>query len=100
MSFVLASTEVAHNVILVPQAAVTDFQGQKQIYTVGAGNTVHVVNVTVGAESGPNVVVLSGLSPGMEVITDNLQKLREGAPVSPHAAELQAPQAAAPAGGN
>jgi len=97
---VLASTEVAHNVILVPQAAVTDFQGQKQIYTVGAGNTVHVVNVTVGAESGPNVVVLSGLSPGMEVITDNLQKLREGAPVSPHAAELQAPQAAAPAGGN
>jgi membrane fusion protein (multidrug efflux system) len=97
---VSASTEVQHNVILVPQAAVTDFQGQKQIYTVGAGNTVHVANVTLGAESGANVVVLSGLSPGAEIITDNLQKLREGAPVNPHAATLPAPQTAAPAGGN
>ena len=94
---VSASTEVAHNVILVPQAAVTDFQGQKQVDIVGAGNTVHVVNVTLGAESGENVVVLSGLSPGMQVIMDNLQKLREGAPVNPHPA---APPAAAPAGGN
>ena len=94
---VSASTEVDHNVILVPQAAVTDFQGQKQIYTVTAGNTVHVVNVTVGAESGSNIVILSGLSPGMQIIMDNLQKLREGAPVNPHAA---APQTAPPAGGN
>ena len=81
---VLASTNVVHNAILVPQAAVTDFQGQKQINTVGAGNKVHVVNVTVGAESGTNIVILSGLTPGTEVITDNLQKLREGAPVNPH----------------
>jgi membrane fusion protein (multidrug efflux system) len=94
---VSANTEVAHNAILVPQAALADFQGQKQLYTVAPGNTVHVVNVTVGAESGTNVVILSGLSPGTEVITDNLQKLREGAPVNPHAA---APQNAAPAGGN
>jgi len=94
---VLANTEIAHNAILVPQAAVSDFQGQKQLYTVAAGNTVHVVNVTVGAESGTDVVILSGLSPGTDVITDNLQKLREGAPVNPHAA---APQTAAPAGGN
>ncbi len=94
---VSANTEVQHNVILVPQAAVTDFQGQKQIYTVAPGNTVHVANVTLGAESGQNVVVLSGLSPGTEIITDNLQKLREGAPVNPHAATLPA---APPAGGN
>jgi membrane fusion protein (multidrug efflux system) len=89
---VSANTEVAHNAILVPQAAVTDFQGQKQLYTVAPGNTVHVVNVTVGAVSGPNIVILSGLAPGTDIITDNLQKLREGAPINPHAA--------APAGGN
>jgi membrane fusion protein (multidrug efflux system) len=94
---VSASTEIAHNAILVPQAAVADFQGQKQLYTVAPGNTVHVVNVTLGAESGTDVVILSGLSPGTDVIMDNLQKLREGAPISPHAA---APQTAAPAGGN
>jgi len=94
---VSANTEVAHNVILVPQAAVADFQGQKQIYTVAANNTVHVVNVTVGAESGSNVVILSGLTPGTDIIMDNLQKLREGAPVNPHAT---APQTVTPAGGN
>ena len=97
---VAASTEVAHNVILVPQAAVTDFQGQKQIYTVGANNTVHVAVVTLGAESGENVVVLSGLTPGTQIILDHLQKLGEGAPVNPHAATLPASPAAAPAGGN
>ncbi len=96
---VAASTEVAHNVILVPQAAVTDFQGQKQVYIVAPGNTVHVINVTEGPESGENVVILSGLSPGMQVIMDNLQKLREGAPVNPHAA-TPPPPAATPAGGN
>jgi membrane fusion protein (multidrug efflux system) len=96
---VAASTEVAHNVILVPQAAVTDFQGQKQIYTVGPNNTVHVAIVTLGAESGENVVILAGLSPGTQVIMDHLQKLGEGAPVNPHAA-APAPPAAQPAGGN
>jgi membrane fusion protein (multidrug efflux system) len=96
---VAASTEVAHNVILVPQAAVTDFQGQKQIYTVGPNNTVHVAIVTLGAESGENVVILAGLSPGTQVIMDHLQKLGEGAPVTPHAA-APAPPAAQPAGGN
>jgi membrane fusion protein (multidrug efflux system) len=94
---IAANTEILHNAILVPQAALTDFQGQKQLFTVGAGNAVHVVNVTVGAESGPNVVILSGLSPGAAVIIDNLQKLHEGAQVNPHPAALPT---AAPAGGN
>jgi membrane fusion protein (multidrug efflux system) len=97
---VSASTEVAHNVILVPQAAVTDLQGQKQIFTVAPGNTVHVANVTVGAESGSNIVVLSGLAPGTDIIMDNLQKLHEGAAVNPHAAAPPVPQTATPAGGN
>lgn len=83
---VSANTEVRRNAILVPQAAVTDLQGQKQVYTVGNDNKVHVANVNVGAEIGTNVVILSGISSGTRVITDNLQKLREGAPVSPHPA--------------
>jgi membrane fusion protein (multidrug efflux system) len=96
---VSASTEVQHNVILVPQAAVADLQGQKQVFTVTANNTVHVANVTLGTESGDNVIVLSGLPPGATVVMDNIQKLREGAPVAPHAA-APTPQAAPNAGGN
>jgi membrane fusion protein (multidrug efflux system) len=44
-------------------------------------------------------VVLSGLRPGASVITDNLQKLREGAPVAPHPAST-APNTVVTAGGN
>jgi RND family efflux transporter MFP subunit len=80
---VKAATEVLHNAILVPQAAVNEFQGQEQVYTVTANNTVHVNNVTLGAQYGDNWVVTSGLSGGTLVITDNVQKLREGAPVTP-----------------
>ncbi len=81
-----AQTEVLQNALLVPQAAVTELQGIEQVYTVGADNKVHVVNVTLGPQVGPNWVIKSGLQPGTQVITDQLQKLKDGVPVSPHAA--------------
>ncbi len=83
---VAANTEVLHNALLVPQIAVTELQGTEQVYTVGADNKVHVVNVMLGPQAGANWVIKSGLAPGAQVITDQLQKLQEGAPVSPHAA--------------
>ncbi len=83
---VAANTEVLHNALLVPQVAVTELQGTEQVYTVGADNKVHVVNVVLGPQAGTNWVIKSGLAPGAQVITDQLQKLKEGAPVSPHAA--------------
>ncbi len=82
---VAAQTDVLHNAVLVPQLAVTELQGLEQVYTVAANGTAHVVNVTLGPQIGPNWVVTSGLQPGMTVITDQLQKLKEGVPVSPHA---------------
>jgi membrane fusion protein (multidrug efflux system) len=80
---VRAETEVRQNAVLVPQVAVSEFQGIEQVYTVAANDTVHVNNVTLGPQFGNNWVVESGLSGGSLVITDNLQKLREGAPVNP-----------------
>src|SRR4051794_39551490 len=80
---VSAETEVRRGVTLVPQIAVLDMQGIKQVYTLGTGNKVHVVNVKLGPEYGNNWVVESGLQPGAAVVTDNLQKLKEGVPVSP-----------------
>lgn len=83
---VSANTEIRQNAILIPQAVLTDMQGQKQVFTVGADNKAHVANIAVGSEVGRDVVVLSGLQPGATVVADNLQKLREGTPVAPHAA--------------
>jgi membrane fusion protein, multidrug efflux system len=85
---VTAETEIRRNALLVPQTAVEELQGIEQIYTVAPGNRVHVVNVKLGPQYGSDWIVESGLTPGTKIITDNLQKLREGAPVAPHAAQL------------
>ena len=87
---VKAETRILQNAILVPQVAVTEFQGQEQVYTVGANNTVHVNTVTLGSQYGNSWVVESGLASGSLVIIDNLQKIREGAPVSPQPGEFHA----------
>jgi membrane fusion protein, multidrug efflux system len=87
---VKAETQILHGAILIPQIAVTEFQGQEQVYTVAANNTVHVNTVTLGPQYGDSWVVTSGLSSGSNVIIDNLQKLREGAPVSPQPGEFHA----------
>jgi len=85
-----AETEVRHNAVLIPQIAVTELQGQQQVYTVSSNNTVHVNNITLGPQYGDSWIVESGLPSGSLVITDNLQKLREGAPVSPQPTEFRA----------
>jgi membrane fusion protein (multidrug efflux system) len=90
---VKASTTVQHNAVLVPQIAVTELQGIQQVYTVGAGNKVHIVNVKLGPQYGTSWIIQSGLEGGTQVITDNLQKLREGAQVVPKPA---APVSAGP----
>jgi membrane fusion protein, multidrug efflux system len=96
---VSAETHVQHNVVLVPQAAIQELQGTQQAFIVGPDNKVKVVTVTLGPQYGSDWVVEAGLAPGSQVIVDNLQKLREGAPVSPHAAPAApAPAANDPAG--
>lgn len=80
---VKADTEVRHNAVLVPQLAISEFQGLEQVYTVAKNGTVHVNTVTLGPQYGNSCVIESGLPAGSLVITDNLQKLREGVPVSP-----------------
>jgi membrane fusion protein (multidrug efflux system) len=85
---VTAATEVRHGALLVPQIAVQELQGIQQVYTVGQDNHVHVVNVKLGPQYGNDWIVDSGIEPGTQVITDNLQKLKEGVPVAPHAAQL------------
>jgi membrane fusion protein, multidrug efflux system len=81
---VTAETEVREGALLVPQIAVQEMQGIKQVYTVGDDNKVHIVNVTLGPEYKQDWIIESGLKPGVKVITDNLQKLRDGVPVAPH----------------
>ncbi len=85
-----APTETRRGALLVPQGAVTELQGIEQIYLATADNHVHVVNVKLGPQLGSDWIIEDGLQAGARVITDNLQKLREGAPIAPHEVSPQA----------
>ncbi len=87
---VTAETEVRQGVVLVPQAAVQELQGVEQVYTVGADSKVHILNVKLGPQYGQDWIVDSGLAPGTNVIVNNLQKLKEGVPVTPQQAPAEA----------
>jgi membrane fusion protein, multidrug efflux system len=79
-----ADTEVRHSALLIPQVAIQEFQGLHQIYLAGSDGKAHLVTVDLGQQVGTNWIVNSGVPPGSRVIVDNLQKLRDGAPVAPH----------------
>jgi membrane fusion protein, multidrug efflux system len=97
---VSAPTEVVHDALLVPQAAVQEMQGIEQVYVAGDDNRVHVVNVTLGPQRGSDWIIASGIKAGDRVITDNVQKLRDGAPISAHEVSAQdAVQTSNPTGG-
>jgi membrane fusion protein, multidrug efflux system len=71
------------NALVVPQAAVQNFQGTNQVAVVSADNKVEIRNVTMGPHSGTDWVVLDGVKPGERVIVEGLQKVRGGMTVAP-----------------
>jgi len=71
------------NALVVPQAAVQNFQGTDQVVVVTADNKVEIRNVKTGPKSGVDWVILEGVKPGDRVIVEGLQKVRGGATVNP-----------------
>jgi len=87
---VTAQTEVRPSAILVPQMAVQELQGTKQVYIAGPDNKAHIINVTLGPQVGNDWIITSGLRADQRVITSNVQKLRDGAQVDVHEISEQA----------
>ena len=87
---VTAETEIRQNAILVPQIAVQELQGTKQVYIAGLDNKAHIINVTLGPQVGNDWIITSGLRADQRVITSNVQKLRDGAQISVHEISEQA----------
>jgi len=81
--------------LLVPQKAVTELQGLKTVFVVGADNKVAVRQITATQRLGADWVLDGGLKPGELVIVDGLQKVAPGAAVKPvFVAERPAPAGA------
>jgi membrane fusion protein (multidrug efflux system) len=69
--------------LVVPQAAVQNFQGTTQVAVVTTENKVEIRNVTTGPRSGFDWAILDGVKPGERVIVEGLQKVRGGITVAP-----------------
>jgi RND family efflux transporter MFP subunit len=79
-----ANVQVLNNAttekLLIPQKAVVEQMGEYFVYTTD-GKAAYQKKVNLGARIGDKIVVNDGLNEGDRVITEGLQKLKEGAPV-------------------
>jgi membrane fusion protein (multidrug efflux system) len=79
---VRAATETVRGALLVPERAVQEIQGRYQVAVVGAGDKVALRSVTMGPQLDGLWVVTDGLQPGERVVTQGLQKVKDGIVVS------------------
>ena len=89
---VSAQTDVLKDAVLIPQRAVNELQGLYQVVVVGADNIAHLRTVTLGPSVGANTVILTGIDGGDQVVTEGVDKIKEGMKVTPrHLATSSAP---------
>jgi len=78
-----AATQVEQGALLVPQQAVFDLQGTRQLAVVGSDNKVSIRPVTLGDTFGHDWIVHEGVKPGERVVVEGTQKVRAGMQVDP-----------------
>ena len=69
--------------LLVPQRAVTEFQGGYQVAVVDPDNKVQIRPVKAGERVGALWVINEGLKPGERVVAEGIQKVKQGMAVDP-----------------
>jgi RND family efflux transporter MFP subunit len=69
--------------LLVPQQAVMDLQGTRQVAVVDSAGKVNIRTVTLGETVGTRWIVEKGVNPGEHVVVEGLQKVRQGMQVLP-----------------
>lgn len=77
--------------LLVPQRAVTEFQGGYQVAVVGPDDRVNIKFVKPGERVGTLWVMEQGLMPGERVAAEGAQKVKQGELVNPRPFEVTPP---------
>jgi membrane fusion protein (multidrug efflux system) len=85
-----AQLGVEKDALLVPQRAVTEMQGRYLIAVVGADNKVSIKPVQAGERVGPDWLIKGELKAGDKVVSEGVQKVREGILVNPKPAAASA----------
>ena len=88
------------NVVVAPQAAVQQGAPGTFVYLVKPDNTVAIQVVKIGVTDNGKVQITDGLKPGDKVVTDGLDRLRDGARVivTPPPGQAPSPEPNAPRG--
>ena len=71
-----------HGVVVSPQASIQHGAPGDFVYLVKPDNTVGIQVVKTGVTQGNRVQILDGLKPGDKVVTDGLDRLRDGARIT------------------
>jgi membrane fusion protein, multidrug efflux system len=80
---VRARIGVDEDALLVPQIAVTDFQGRDLVAVVGPDKKVNIQTVNLGQQVGALCVVTGNLKVGEQIVAEGVQKVRQGMEVKP-----------------
>jgi membrane fusion protein (multidrug efflux system) len=83
--------EQGQNTLLVPQAAVSELQGNFSVAVVMPDDKVQIRKVEVGPRVGTRWVITSGLNAEERVIVEGLQKVTDGSLVKPEPAKQTPP---------
>jgi multidrug efflux system membrane fusion protein len=86
------------NVVTAPNAAVQRGAPGTYVYLVNPNDTVSVRKVTLGPAADGVVQIVSGLNPGDKVVTDGIDRLRDGAKIRIPASQPSAAGGAAQKG--
>ncbi|MFD0793783.1 efflux RND transporter periplasmic adaptor subunit [Mucilaginibacter litoreus] len=76
-------TSDINDVVLVPQQSVFDIQDKSYVYTVDAGNKLHMRAFTPITRLSNYYVVKEGLKPGEKILLEGTQSARDGMTIKP-----------------
>jgi membrane fusion protein (multidrug efflux system) len=76
--------------LLVPQSAVKEIQGGFQVALLGPENKAIIRQVKAGEKVGTMWVINDGLKPDDPVVVQGIEKVKDGTPVVPKPANIQA----------
>ena len=69
--------------VLVPTAAIQQGTGSTFVFVLGKDHKVSIAQVKLGPADGTTTVVAAGISPGMAVVIEGTDQLRDGMQVQP-----------------
>ena len=75
---VRAQIDLLVDATTIPQRAIQDVQGVQQVAIVGADDVIEIRNVTTGPTHGTMWVIDKGLKPGVRIVVEGLQDVRQG----------------------